>query len=223
MNSRVPISAADTAKMLETMGVDRVMAVDLHAGQIQGFFGPSIPVDNLESQITMAESLLKDDQYISDFNNLVIVSPDAGGVYRAKHFAEILSNRTQANVGLTMIVKQRLKANEVAKMELVGNVKGHDCIIVDDMIDTAGTLCTAAEVLKENGAKKVMAFATHGLFSGPAIDRISKSSLDKVVVTNTIPYTKAPCEKIHILSVGTLIAEAIRRIHNNESLSEIFP
>lgn len=136
MNSRVPISAADTAKMLETMGVDRVMAIDLHAGQIQGFFGPSVPVDNLEAQIIMVESLMKNN-YVSEFNNLVIVSPDAGGVYRAKSFAEILSNKTKSNVGLTMIVKQRLKANEVAKMELVGNVKGHDCIIIDDIIDTA--------------------------------------------------------------------------------------
>lgn len=136
MNSRVPISAADCAKMIETMGVDRVMAIDLHAGQIQGFFGPSVPVDNLEAQIIMVEALLKSD-YVKDFNNLVIVSPDAGGVYRAKSFAEILSNRSRSNVGLTMIVKQRIKANEVAKMELVGNVKGYDCIIIDDIIDTA--------------------------------------------------------------------------------------
>lgn len=136
MNSRVPISAADTAKMLETMGVDRVMAIDLHAGQIQGFFGPSVPVDNLESQIIMVENLLRSN-LVKDFNNLVIVSPDAGGVYRAKSFAEILSNKTSANVGLTMIVKQRIKANEVAKMELVGNVNGQECIIIDDIIDTA--------------------------------------------------------------------------------------
>lgn len=136
MNSRVPISAADTAKMLETMGVDRVMAVDLHAGQIQGFFGPSVPVDNLESQIIMVESVLNSN-LVKDFNNLVIVSPDAGGVYRAKSFAEILSSRAQANVGLTMIVKQRIKANEIAKMELVGNVKDSECIIIDDIIDTA--------------------------------------------------------------------------------------
>ena len=137
MNSRVPISAADAAKMIETMGVDRVMAVDLHAAQIQGFFGPSVPVDNLGAQIIMADSLTKDRSKVKDFNNLVIVSPDAGGVYRAKSFAEILSNKTQSNVGLTMIVKQRIKANEVAKMELVGTVKGHDCIIIDDIIDTA--------------------------------------------------------------------------------------
>lgn len=140
MNSRVPISAADTAKMLETMGVDRVIAVDLHAGQIQGFFGPSVPVDNLEAQIIMVESLLKNNQLIKDFNKLVIVSPDAGGVYRAKSFAEILSKKTQSHVGLTMIVKQRIKANEVAKMELVGNVGGNDCIIIDDIIDTAVSL-----------------------------------------------------------------------------------
>lgn len=137
LNSRVPISAADAAKMIEIMGVDRVIAVDLHAGQIQGFFGPSVPVDNLGAQIIMADSLTKGTSIIKDFNNLVVVSPDAGGVYRAKSFAEILSNKTHSNVGLTMIVKQRIKANEIAKMELVGSVKGHDCIIIDDIIDTA--------------------------------------------------------------------------------------
>ena len=136
MSSRVPISAADVAKMLETMGVDRVIAVDLHAGQIQGFFGPSVPVDNLEAQIIMVEFILNSG-YVKDFNKLVIVSPDAGGVYRAKSFAEILMKKTNSEIGITMIVKQRAKANEVAKMELVGNVKGQDCIIIDDMIDTA--------------------------------------------------------------------------------------
>ena len=155
MSSRVPISAADVAKMLETMGVDRVMAIDLHSGQIQGFFGPSVPVDNLEAQIVMVEYILNS-KIISDYNNLVIVSPDAGGVYRAKSFAEILISKTGANIGLTMIIKQRVKANEVAKMELVGNVKDCECVIIDDMIDTAGTLCLAAEELKKNGAKKYM-------------------------------------------------------------------
>ncbi len=222
MSSRVPISAADVAKMLETMGVDRVMAIDLHSGQIQGFFGPSVPVDNLEAQIVMVDYILNSG-LIEDFNNLVIVSPDAGGVYRAKSFAEILINKTNANIGLTMIIKQRIKANEVGKMELVGNVKDQNCIIIDDMIDTAGTLCLAAEELKKHGAKNVYAFATHGLFSGKAIENIEKSSLDKVVVTNTIPFrNKEQSTKIVQLSVGILIAEAIRRIHNNESLSEIF-
>ena len=224
MSSRVPISAADVAKMLETMGVDRVMAIDLHSGQIQGFFGPSVPVDNLEAQILMVEYILNS-KLVEDYNNLVIVSPDAGGVYRAKSFADILVSKTNANIGLTMIVKQRVKANEIAKMELVGNVKDCECIIIDDMIDTAGTLCLAAEELKKNGAKKVYAFATHGLFSGKAYDNISKSCLEKVVVTNTIPMKKGEdlkTEKIVQLSVGVLIAEAIRRIHNNESLSEIF-
>ena len=221
MGSRMPISAADVAKMLETMGVDRVVSVDLHSGQIQGFFGPSVPVDNLEAQIIMVEYLLNSSM-IKDYNNLVIVSPDAGGVYRAKSFAEILGNRTNANIGLTMIVKQRVKANEVAKMELVGNVKGCECIIIDDMIDTAGTLCLAAEELIKNGATKVYAFATHGLFSGKAIQNIENSKLEKVIVTNTIPL-KGQTDKIIHLSVGMLIAEAIRRIHNNESLSEIFP
>ena len=222
MSSRVPISAADVAKMLETMGVDRVIAVDLHSGQIQGFFGPSVPVDNLEAQILMVEYLLNS-KLIEDYNNLVIVSPDAGGVYRAKSFAESLIHKTNANIGLTMIIKQRARANEVSKMELVGNVKDCDCIIIDDMIDTAGTLCLAAEELKKNGAKKVYAFATHGLFSGKAIQNIEKSSLEKVVVTNSIPFkNKEESTKIIQLSVGVLIAEAIRRIHHNESLSEIF-
>lgn len=223
MSSRVPISAADVAKMLETMGVDRVIAIDLHSGQIQGFFGPSVPVDNLEAQIIMVEYLLNS-KIIEDYSNLVIVSPDAGGVYRAKSFADILISKTNANIGLTMIVKQRVKANEVAKMELVGNVKDCECIIIDDMIDTAGTLCLAAEELKKHGAKKVYAFATHGLFSGNAYRNINQSCLEKVVVTNTIPLRKGEesTEKIVQLSVGVLIAEAIRRIQHNESLSEIF-
>lgn len=145
MSSRVPISAADVAKMLETMGVDRVIAVDLHSGQIQvnydydsfqGFFGPNVPVDNLEAQMIMVEFLLNSN-LVSDYNKLVVVSPDAGGVYRAKSFADILGHKTKANINLTMIIKQRVKANEVAKMELVGNVNDCDCIIIDDMIDTA--------------------------------------------------------------------------------------
>lgn len=161
MSSRTPISAADVAKILETMGVDRVIALDLHSGQIQGFFSCNVPVDNIEAQIVMVEYLVKSG-LVKDFNKLVIVSPDAGGVYRAKQFAELLMNRCSANIGLTMIVKQRIKANEVSKMELVGNVDGYECIIIDDMIDTAGTLCTAANELKKHGATKVMAFATHG-------------------------------------------------------------
>jgi ribose-phosphate pyrophosphokinase len=222
MSSRVPISAADVAKMLETMGVDRVISIDLHSGQIQGFFGPSVPVDNLEAQIVMVDYLLNSN-LIQDYNNLVIVSPDAGGVYRAKSFAEILINKTGANIGLTMIVKQRIRANEVAKMELVGNVKDCDCIIIDDMIDTAGTLCLAADELKKHGAKKVFAFATHGLFSGKAVDNINNSSLEQVVVTNTIPFKHFDkTNKVVQLSIAVLIAEAIRRIHKNESLSEIF-
>lgn len=222
MSSRVPISAADVAKMLETMGVDRIIAVDLHSGQIQGFFGPAVPVDNLEAQIIMVEYLLNS-ALIEDFNNLVIVSPDAGGVYRAKSFAQMIINKTGANVGLTMIIKQRIKANEVDKMELVGQVKGYDCIIVDDMIDTAGTLCLAAEELKKNGAKKVYAFATHGLFSGKAIDNINNSCLERVIVTNTIPFKgSSKTDKVVVLSVAVLIAETIRRIHRNESLSEMF-
>ncbi len=221
LSSRIPISAADVAKMLEVLGVDRVIAVDFHCGQIQGFFGPSVPVDNLEAQILMVDYLMNN-KMIKDYNKLIIVSPDAGGVYRAKEFADLLTKKTGANVGITMIVKQRMRPNEVSKMELVGDVKDNDCIIIDDMIDTGGTLCLAAKVLKENGAKNVFAFATHGLFSGKAFENINKSMLDKVVVTNTIPEREKKCDKIEYISVATLIAEAIRRIENSESLSEIF-
>ena len=222
LSSRIPISAADVAKMLEVLGVDRVISVDFHCGQIQGFFGPSVPVDNLEAQILMVDYLMNK-QLIKDYNKLIIVSPDAGGVYRAKEFAELLTKKTGANVGITMLVKQRMRPNEVSKMELVGDVKDNDCIIIDDMIDTGGTLSLAAQVLKDNGAKNVYAFATHGLFNGKAVENINKSKLDKVIVTDTIPINQnKKSEKIEYISVAILIAEAIRRIENSESLSEIF-
>lgn len=177
----------------------------------------------------MGEYLLNSN-LISDYNNLVIVSPDAGGVYRAKSFADILTEKTQANIGLTMIVKQRVNKNEVTKMELVGNVRDCECIIIDDIIDTAvsghlnkATLSAAAEELHKQGAKKIYAFATHGLFSGKAIDNINNSRIDKIVVTNTIPFKhEGKTDKIIILSIATLIAESIRRIIQNESLSDIF-
>ena len=222
LSSRIPISAADVAKMLEVLGVDRVISIDLHCGPIQGFFGPSVPVDNLEAQILMVDYLMKK-ELIKDYNKLIIVSPDSGGVYRAKEFSDLLTKQTGVSIGLTMIVKQRMRANEVSKMELVGDIRDNDCIIIDDIIDTGGTLSLAAKVLKEKGAKNVYAFATHGLFSGKAIENINNSQLDKVIVTNTIPQKKGEkCEKIEYISVGILIAEVIRRIENNESLSEIF-
>jgi ribose-phosphate pyrophosphokinase len=220
MASRVPISAADVAILLESMGVDRVMAVDLHCGQIQGFFGPRTPCDNLEGSVTGLEYFLGLDLKGS---STVVVSPDAGGVFRAKKFREGLNQYGNIDAGLAMIIKQRSRANAIDRMDLVGNVEGMDCIIVDDMIDTAGTLCKAASELKARGAKRIYAFATHGLFSGPAIDNINKSAFEKVVVCNTVPLpAEKSSPKIVQLSVGHLLAEAIARIHNKQSVSELF-
>jgi ribose-phosphate pyrophosphokinase len=218
-----PISAADVAKLLEAVGVDRCMCVDLHCGQIQGFFEPNIAVDNLEAVPLMVKYLIKKN-LISDYNKLMIVSPDHGGVYRAKAFAQLLMKKTNAkNIGTTMIIKQRPRPNEVSRMDLVGDVKGNDCIIVDDMIDTGTTLCLAAKCLKDNGAENVYCFATHGLFNGMAIEKIQNSVLNKVIVTDTIPPPKTKySEKIKRISVALLISEAIRRIQNNESLTELY-
>lgn len=219
MASRVPISAADIAQLLQAMGVDRVVAVDLHCGQIQGFFGPRTPVDNLEAHVVALP-------YFANlgFNSesVKIVSPDAGGVYRAKRFRDGLKSHG-VDAGLAMIVKQRLGPNEVSRMDLVGTVQGCDVVIVDDMIDTAGTLCVAANELKQMGAKRIYAFATHGVFSGPAYERIAASQLEKVVVTNTVPLqSDKPAEKIEQISVAGLLAEAIARIHLKQSVSELF-
>jgi ribose-phosphate pyrophosphokinase len=220
MASRVPISAADVAILLESMGVDRVMAVDLHCGQIQGFFGPRTPCDNLEGSVTGLEYFLT--QNLKG-ENTVIISPDAGGVHRAKKFKDGLMQYGNIDAGLAMIIKQRSRANAIDRMDLVGNVEGMDCIIVDDMIDTAGTLCRAAAELKARGAKRIYAFATHGLFNGPAIDNIAKSAFEKVVVCNTVPLPpEKSIDKIVQLSVGHLLAEAIARIHNKQSVSELF-
>lgn len=219
MTARVPISAADVARLLEAMGVDRVVAVDLHCGQIQGFFGPRVPVDNLDAGVIGVKYFAK-----KALHEPVIVSPDAGGVYRAKKFGEGLKNLTNQDPGLAMIIKQRRKAGEVESMNLVGSVDGSDVIIVDDMIDTAGTLCKAAQELKNNGARRVFAFASHGLFSGPAFNRIKNSCLEEVVTVNTVPL-KAGAENIpqlKQLSVAPLIAETIDRIHKKKSISRLF-
>ncbi|CAN0332366.1 unnamed protein product, partial [Discosporangium mesarthrocarpum] len=159
----------------ELEGVDRVVAVDLHCGQIQGFFGPRVPVDNLDGGV-IGVGYFGD----TDLHNPVVVSPDAGGVYRAKKFREGLAQRYGLDAGLAMIIKQRAKANEVDRMDLVGSVEDSDVIIVDDMIDTAGTLCKAASVLKDYGARRVFAFASHGLFNGPANERLAESALSEV-------------------------------------------
>ncbi|KJP89920.1 hypothetical protein AK88_00376 [Plasmodium fragile] len=219
LSSRVPISAADVARMIEAMGVDRVVAIDLHSGQIQGFFGPRVPVDNLEAQLIGLDYFTKKDLY-----KPVIVSPDAGGVYRARKFQDGLNHRGISECGIAMLIKQRTKPNEIEKMDLVGNVYDSDVIIVDDMIDTSGTLCEAAKQLKKHGARRVFAFATHGLFSGPAIERIENSPLEEVVVTDTVKSNKHidSCKKITKLSVSVLVADAIRRIHQKESLNDLF-
>jgi len=219
MQARVPISAADVARLLEAMGVDRVVAVDLHCGQIQGFFGPRVPVDNLDGG-TVGVSYFGD----MDLINPVIVSPDAGGVYRAKQFREALSKKYQVDCSLAMIIKQRAKASEIERMDLVGSVEGCDAIIVDDMVDTAGTLCKAAEMIKEHGARRVFAFASHGVFSGPAPARIASSVLSELVVLDTVPLSEASraTGKITQLSVGPLLAQAIYNIHNKKSISALF-
>ncbi|PFH32250.1 phosphoribosylpyrophosphate synthetase [Besnoitia besnoiti] len=219
LSSRVPISAADVARMIEAMGVDRVVAVDLHCGQIQGFFGPRVPVDNLEAQIIGLEYF-----HHKNLQKPVVVSPDAGGVYRARKFQEGLIARGYTDCGIAMLIKQRIRANEIERMDLVGSVAGSDVIIVDDMIDTAGTLCEAARELRKKGARRVFAFATHGLFSGPAIERIEASPLEEVVVTDSIKARPevAQCTRITSLSISVLLADAIRRIHQKESLNDLF-
>ena len=221
MTSRVPISAADVARLLEAMGVDRVIAVDLHCGQIQGFFGPRVPVDNLEAAQTGVDYFGKLDPPLK---NPVIVSPDAGGVYRAQQFQNKLHKLTGEEPGIAMIIKQRAKAGVIRKMDLVGTVDGCDAIIVDDMIDSGGTLCKAAKEIENYGANRVFAFATHGLFSGNADKNIRESCMEQVVVVNTVPLA-ANMEtnpKLTQLSVAPLLADAIRRVHARKSVSELF-
>ncbi len=211
-STRVPISAKVVANLLETVGVERVLTMDLHADQIQGFF--DIPVDNI-----YASPVLLGDLRQKKYDNLVVVSPDVGGVVRARALAKQLGS------DLAIIDKRRPKANVSEVMHVIGEIEGRNCVIMDDMIDTAGTLVKAAEVLKERGAKNVYAYCTHPIFSGPAIDRISKgSALDEVVVTNTIPLSDAAraCTKIRQLSVAPLIAETIQRIAKGESVMQLF-
>ena len=205
---RVPISAKLVADMLETAGVQRVITIDLHAAQIQGFF--NIPVDHL-----VGASLFV--QYIKDKNlpNPIIASPDVGGVARARGYAEKLG------LDLVIVDKKREKANESEVMNIIGEVEGRDVIILDDMVDTAGTLTKAADVLKSRGATSVMACCTHGVLSGPAYDRISNSSLDELVITDTIP-PKDVHDKITVLTAAEITAKAIGRIYTNESIQSIF-
>jgi ribose-phosphate pyrophosphokinase len=210
---RTPISAKLVADLFQTAGATRLVSMDLHAGQIQGFF--DIPFDNLFASPVMLDYLKKE----TDGNGeVVLVSPDAGGVERARAIAKRL------NASVAMIDKRRTGPNVAKAMNIVGDVKGKTAIIVDDMIDTAGTLTEAAHAVLDQGAKRVFASATHGVLSGPAIERISKSSIEKVVVTDTIPLSPEAerCAKIVQLSVADLLAEAIYRIHNYDSVSSLF-
>ncbi|MDQ6629820.1 MAG: ribose-phosphate pyrophosphokinase [Pseudomonadota bacterium] len=210
-STRVPISAKVVANMLEAVGVERLLTMDLHADQIQGFF--NIPVDNI-----YASPVLLSDLQSKRYEDLVVVSPDIGGVVRARALAK------QAGCDLAIIDKRRPKANVSEVMHVIGEIEGRNCVIMDDMIDTAGTLVKAADVLKERGAKKVFAYCTHAIFSGPAIERIQASKLDEVIVTDTIPLADAgkQCSKVRQLSVAFLFAETIRRISDGESVTSLF-
>jgi ribose-phosphate pyrophosphokinase len=209
---RTPITSKLVADLISVAGMNRLVTMDLHAGQIQGFF--NIPVDHLYA----APVLLDDLKSRFRDNRLVIVSPDAGGTERARAFAKRL------DAGLAIIDKRRSGPNVSEVMNIIGDVSGETCVIVDDMIDTAGTLCQAAQALKEKGAHKIYACASHAVLSGPALERIARSCLEEVVVTNTIPLGEKPklCPKLRALSVAGLLAEAIRRIHGDESVSSLF-
>ncbi|MDO9093848.1 MAG: ribose-phosphate pyrophosphokinase [Rubrivivax sp.] len=210
-STRVPISAKVVANLLETVGVERLLTMDLHADQIQGFF--DIPVDNI-----YASPVLLSDLKSKDYPNLVVISPDVGGVVRARALAK------QLGCDLAIIDKRRPTANVSEVMHVIGEIEGRNCVIMDDMIDTAGTLVKAAEVLKARGAQSVYAYCTHPVFSGPAVDRINASHIDEVVVTNTIALsdTAKACPKVRQLSVAFLFAETIRRISDGESVTSLF-
>ncbi len=209
---RVPISAKVVAEMLMAVGVRRVLTMDIHSGQIQGFF--NIPVDNLYA----APVILKDISSKFAGEEVIMVSPDAGGVVRTRAFAKRL------DVGLAIIDKRRERANEAEAMNVIGDVKDKCAILLDDMVDTAGTLCSAAEILIREGAKEVYAYCTHAVLSGPAIERIDKSLLENLVVTNTIPLRDGAREsaKIKVLSVSALLGDSIKCIHNEDSVSSLF-
>ncbi len=210
-NSRVPISAKLIASMISTAGADRVLTMDLHADQIQGFF--DIPTDNIYG----SPVLLEDIRSLGN-DNLIVVSPDVGGVVRARALAKRLG------VDLAIIDKRRPKANVAQVMNIIGDVKGRSCVLIDDMVDTANTLCKAADALKEHGATAVRAYCTHPVLSGEAVNRINASQMDEVVVTNTIPLSDAgeASDKIRQLSIAHLLGESIRRITISDSVSSLF-
>lgn len=210
-SARVPITAKVVADMMVTVGVDRVLTVDLHSEQIQGFF--DVPVDNVYGSPVLLEDIRK-----QNFENLVAVSPDIGGVVRARAVAK------QMGIELAIIDKRRPTANVAEVMNIIGDIEDRTCLLVDDMVDTAGTLCNAAVALKKHGAKKVIAYATHPVLSGSAIERLNKSELDELVVTDSIPLSEEArkCKVIRQLSLANMLAEAMRRISNEESLSAMF-
>jgi len=211
-SARVPISSKVVADMMVSVGVDRVLTVDLHAEQIQGFF--TCPVDNV-----YGSPILNDDIVASKFKDVVVVSPDIGGVVRARAIAKQLDD-----ADLAIIDKRRPRANESEVMNLIGDVEGRTAIMVDDMVDTAGTLCSAANALKERGATKVVAYCTHAVLSGKALENVRNSELDELVVTDTIPLSDEAksVKKIRQLTIADLLAESIRRVSNEESISALF-
>ena len=211
-SARVAISAKVVADMISSVRIDRILTVDLHADQIQGFF--NIPVDNV-----YGSPVLVDHVNTKNYENPMVVSPDVGGVVRARAIAKQIDD-----LDLAIIDKRRPQANETKVMNVIGDVKGKTCILVDDIVDTAGTLCTAAQALKAEGAIKVVAYITHAVLSGPAVERIAKSELDEMIVTDTIPLSQEgqSCAKITQLSLAVLLAESIRRVSNEESISAMF-
>ena len=210
-SARVPITAKVIANMLTSVGVDRLLTMDLHSDQIQGFF--DIPVDNIYST-----PILLGDIWKQDYRNLIVVSPDVGGVVRARASAKRLES------DLAIIDKRRPKPNVATVMNVIGEVEGRTCLLMDDMVDTANTLCEAAQALKEHGAEKVVAYATHPVLSGKAVERIGGSVLDELVVTDTIPLREDAqgCGKIRVVSIAGLLAETMRRISNEDSVSSLF-
>lgn len=207
---RVPITAKVVAEMLMAVGVRRVLTMDLHAGQIQGFF--NIPVDNLFAAPVLLEHLNQ------GFSDIIMVSPDAGGTERTRAFAKRL------DADLAIIDKRRERANECNAMNVIGNVEGKTAVLLDDMVDTAGTLCSAADILIAKGAKDVYAFCSHGVLSGPAVERLEASKISKLVITDSIPLSEKSknCKKIEVLTIAPLLANAIDRIHNEDSVSSLF-
>ena len=212
-SARVPISAKVVADMFASVGIDRVLTIDLHSETIQGFF--DMPADNVYAAKLMVDHI-KDN---NDRKEVVVVSPDVGGVVRSRALAKLLDD-----TDLAIIDKRRAVANQSEVMNIIGDIEGKVCIVPDDLIDTAGTLCNAANALKEKGAKAVKAYITHPVLSGPAIERLNNSSIDELVVTNSIPLNKEAqkCSKIRVISLASTIAECIKRLSNEESLSEMF-